>query len=64
MKVKITNGTLIKGKDARPGAVVDVDISTARALFMAGKAVPAADVKEEIITRAEATQPTREKKKK
>ena len=41
MKIKITEGTIIKGRgDARPGEIVNVTPGVARELFIAGKAVP------------------------
>ena len=40
-KIKIINGTIIKGVgDVRPGVVITVEPGIARQLFVAGKAVP------------------------
>jgi len=44
VKIQITSGTIVAGVgDARPGTVMSVDPGVARELFIAGKAVPAAE---------------------
>ena len=51
MKVRITNGTIVNGEDARPGTVLDVERYVAIQLFIANKAVPVADAPEEMTNR-------------
>lgn len=62
-RIKITEGTIVHGVgDARPGTILKVDHRIARALFIAGKAVPCADAPKKPATRKKATPKTKAKK--
>ena len=56
VKVKIINGTIIRGVGhASPGEIHELDVKTARDLFIAGKAVPAEDEIRKPTTRKKPT---------
>lgn len=50
-KVRIIENTLVSGKHAERGEVLEVDVTVARQLLVAGKAVPAPVEPEKPMTR-------------
>lgn len=61
-KVRVIAGTIANGRDARPGEVLNLDVTTAKALIRAGKAVPYVLEADKAADREIKTTPKKDKK--